>query len=72
MEISQAQEIIDQLEAICKKHQVALIGGSISDGIYGEIRIIHVDDLIDDDIDHLSSGDNPYKHEGLTVVNGIS
>lgn len=72
MEISKAQEIIDELEAICKKHQVALIGGSESDGIYGEIRIIDVNDLTDDDIDHLSSGDEPYKHNDLTLVNGIA
>ncbi|MBF4991109.1 hypothetical protein [Methylophilus sp. QUAN] len=72
MDKFKAQEVVDEIEAICKKHNVALIGGSITDGLYGEIQIIHVDDLTDIEIDHLSSGDTPYLNKGYTVVNGIS
>jgi selenophosphate synthetase-related protein len=72
MDIQQAQEIIHELEAICKKHNIALIGGSITDDVRAEIRIIATDDLTNDDVDHLSSGDEPYKVQGITVVNGIA
>ena len=71
MDREKAQAIIEEIEAICHKYKVALIGGSISDGLHGEIQIINVDDLTQDDIDHLSSGDSPYKHDGKTMVNGI-
>ncbi|MFD1121814.1 hypothetical protein ACFQ2T_04815 [Methylophilus flavus] len=72
MDIHKAQEIIDEIEVICKKHNVALIGGSITNNVRAEIRILAADDLTSDDIDHLSSGDVPYKVEGITVVNGIA
>ncbi|KQT37665.1 hypothetical protein [Methylophilus sp. Leaf414] len=72
MDIKNAQVIIDELTAICIKHKVALIGGSVSDNIHGEIRLVASDDLSVDDIDHLSSGETPYKVQGITVVNGIA
>lgn len=72
MDIDEAQALIYEIESLCKKHNVALIGGSIADDVRGEIRIIATDDLTADDIDHLSSGDEPYKVEGITVVNGIA
>lgn len=45
---------------------------SVSDHIRGDIRLVASDDLTTDDIDHLSSGETPYKVQGITVVNGIS
>ncbi|MGP1715665.1 MAG: hypothetical protein ACTS9Y_00670 [Methylophilus sp.] len=64
--------VIHDLEQICKKHSVALIGGSLSGGFYGEIQILVTQTLNPDDIDHLSSGNSPYKTLGRTVVNGVS
>lgn len=64
--------VIHDLEHICKKHSVALIGGSLNDGFYGEIKILVTENLKPDDIDHLSSGDSPYKTLGRIVVNGVS
>ncbi|HSH86906.1 MAG TPA: hypothetical protein VK958_06605 [Methylophilus sp.] len=72
MNLNKAQEIINEIEVICKKHNVTLIGGSITDDILGEIRLVESDDLSADDIDHLSSGETPYKVQGITMVNGIA
>lgn len=72
MDIHKAQDAIDEIEAICQKYNIALIGGSVSDDIRGDIKIVELDNLEHDDIDHLSSGNNPSKVNGFTVVNGIS
>jgi hypothetical protein len=72
MDINKAQEIIDEIEAICHKHKVILLGGSVCQNIIGEIRILKGDDLSQREIEHLSSGDRPYIHNGEIVVNGIA
>lgn len=71
MNLIKAQEVIEDLEAVCKKHNIALVGGSVKHDSYFNIIIFEVDDLSRDEIDHLSSGDSPYIVDGLTVVNGI-
>lgn len=73
MDINKAQEVVDEIEAICKKHGVALLAGRIDDGTYGEIQIVNVEDLHPDEITYIANGDIPYnKLHDLIVVNGIS
>lgn len=72
MDIGKAQAVVDEIEAVCKKHGVALLGGDAVEGTYGEIQIVDVGDLHPDEINHIENGDMPYTiNHKLFVVNGI-
>ena len=64
--LDQYQEFADELKVLCEKHRIGLIGTDESEGIYGEITLVDLDEP-----EPHCSWEDPLSQISYTVVKEI-